>query len=288
MPTFAEYASWWLQAKIDGALGTRGGLRPSTAEDYRWRLGYLLRFFGTYPLDAIDGDLCLAFKARILREVNELRALIAAGADLRGPNNQPLRPLGLRSIRHIVDTLAAVLDDAVEDGHPAAQPSALEAHAAVRAEAAPHVPRDGRAGRAARRSSGAGRHLPPTTARRPRPTTRLVAHLHAQGITPTAIAARLGVAKSTVSWHLRRLGVERGHRYAGRRVVCEILGRAGVRVGELCDVRASNAWRAGARIGSGRTSPESNSNLATESASQTPEAPATGRSGACRLSFSHS
>lgn len=69
------------------------------------------------------------------------------------------------------------------------------------------------------------------------PTTRLVGHLHAQGTTPSGIARRLGVARSTVSWHLRRIGVEPGRRYAGRRVVCEILGRAGVRVGELCELR---------------------------------------------------
>jgi integrase len=236
-PTFADYASWWLQAKIDGALGTRGGLRPSTAEDYRWRLGYLLRFFGAYPLDAIDGELCLAFKARMLREASELRAMLEAGADLRGPNNRPLRPLGLRSIRHILDTLAAVLDDAVEDGHLAHNPArSKRMRLSVPKPRRTFLEMDELAALLDAAAAQDATYQPPPPSDLG-PTTRLIAHLHAQGLTPTVIARRLGIAKSTVSWHLRRLGVEPGRRYAGRRVVCEILGRAGVRVGELCELR---------------------------------------------------
>ena len=236
-PAFGEYARWWLQARIDGALGTCGGLRPRTAEDYRWRLGHLLPFFGPHPLDRIDSEMCLAFKARLLRDANELRTALAAGADLRGPSNQPLRPLDLRSIRHILDTLAAILDDAIEDGHLSHNPARskrmrlsvpkprrtfleLDELAALldaaAAQDAPHQPRS---------LADLG------------PTTRLVGHLYAQVVPPSTIAARLDLARSTVSWHLRRLGVGPGRRYAGRRVICEILGRAGIRVGELCELR---------------------------------------------------
>ena len=83
MPTFHEYASAWLQAKIDGVLGDRP-IDANTESDYRWRLTrHLLPFFATYRLDEIDRELCLAFKAHKLRESAELRAAIAAGADLR-------------------------------------------------------------------------------------------------------------------------------------------------------------------------------------------------------------
>ena len=37
--------------------------------------------------------------------------------------------------------------------------------------------------------------------------------------------------------HLRQLGATVGRGYVGRRAVCEILGRSGPRVGELCDIR---------------------------------------------------
>jgi integrase len=40
-----------------------------------------------------------------------------------------------------------------------------------------------------------------------------------------------------VSFHLHQLGVGAGRGYGGRRVAAEILGRTGVRVSELCDLR---------------------------------------------------
>ena len=67
--------------------------------------------------------------------------------------------------------------------------------------------------------------------------TLQVQHLLSKGYQPRQIAKRLGVAQGTVSFHLRRLGMRVGHGYCGRRVMVEILGRSGVRVGELCDVR---------------------------------------------------
>lgn len=54
----------------------------------------------------------------------------------------------------------------------------------------------------------------------------------AAGKRPKQIASELGLAKSTVTYHLRRLDVQ-----VGRRVVCELLGRAGLRVSELCDLK---------------------------------------------------
>ncbi len=78
---------------------------------------------------------------------------------------------------------------------------------------------------------------PAATPRKVGPTTALVAHLLAQGKRPAEIAKELGIAKSTVTHHLRRVGANVGRGYVGRRVVCEILGRSGVRVSELCDIR---------------------------------------------------
>ena len=116
IPTFHEYASYWLQARTDGTLGDRP-IEVNTRRDYLWRLrNHLLPFFGPRRLDEIDADRCVSFKARKMREARDLRAAIAAGADLRDPRGRRLVPLG-PSIRKLVDTLAAILDDAIEDGH---------------------------------------------------------------------------------------------------------------------------------------------------------------------------
>lgn len=68
-------------------------------------------------------------------------------------------------------------------------------------------------------------------------TAAMVAQLFAQGNSPKRISAQLGLAKSTVSHHLGRLGLEVGRGYMGRRVVVEILGRGGPRASELCDIK---------------------------------------------------
>src|SRR3954451_13603388 len=63
VPTFHEYASAWLQAKVDGTIGDRP-IDPNTESDYRWRLArHLLPFFADHRLDEIDPVLCQAFKA---------------------------------------------------------------------------------------------------------------------------------------------------------------------------------------------------------------------------------
>jgi integrase len=64
-----------------------------------------------------------------------------------------------------------------------------------------------------------------------------VARLAAAGKRPSAIAAELGLAKSTVTHHLRNLGAANAGPYLGRRAIVEMLARSGVRVSELCDVR---------------------------------------------------
>jgi hypothetical protein len=112
-PTFHEYASAWLQAKVSGVLGDKP-IDANTQSDYRWRLSrHLLPFFAKYRLGEIDRDLCLAFKGHKLQEAAEIRAAVAAGADLRDRRGRRVQPL--------------------------------------RAQAAAQLPGDGRAGGAARR-----------------------------------------------------------------------------------------------------------------------------------------
>jgi len=239
VPTFHEYASAWLRAKVDGVLGDKP-IDANTQADYRWRLSnHLLPYFAGYRLDQIDRQLCQAFKAQKLREASELRAAIAAGADLRDRFGRRRRPLSASSIRKLIDTLAAVLDDAVEDEHIDRNPArgkrmrvrvpkpartflemdelvalvdaATDQESAFRPARSPRAPADGTAARVA---------------------TRL-----AEGLRPAEIAAELGLAKSTVSYHVRRLEITPVGDYVGRRAVIEILGRSGVRASELCDIR---------------------------------------------------
>lgn len=75
-------------------LGDRP-LSDNTRSDYLWRLrGHLLPFFGPTRLDQIDREMCLEFKAQKTRESRDLRAAIAAGADLRDKRNRRLQPVG--------------------------------------------------------------------------------------------------------------------------------------------------------------------------------------------------
>jgi integrase len=69
------------------------------------------------------------------------------------------------------------------------------------------------------------------------PTTRLVAHLLEQGHRPSQVARRLGVTKSTIAWRSSKIGASVGRGYIGRHVICAILGYTGVRISELCELR---------------------------------------------------
>jgi len=241
-PTFHEYASRWLQAKVDGAVGDRP-IDANTEADYRWRLlNHLLPFFASYPLDAIDRDLCVEFKTRKLREAAELREAIDAGAQLRDGRGRRVRPLSIASVRKLLDTLAAVLDDAMEDEYIDRNPARSkrlrlrvpkprrtflemdELAALIDAADAQDGPLASRPARVASPSSMRDR----------------VAAAAAAGRRPKQIASELGIAKSTVSYHLARVKAPPSAPYAGRRAVVEILGRSGLRVSEVCDLRVGH------------------------------------------------
>jgi hypothetical protein len=117
VPTFHEYASWWLTAKTEGVIGDKP-IDANTQADYRWRLSvHLLPFFCGYRLDEIDRRVCLRFKETKLRESEELRRAIAGGAELRDRRGRRITPLGLASIKKLIETLGSILDEAIEDEH---------------------------------------------------------------------------------------------------------------------------------------------------------------------------
>jgi integrase len=237
-PTFHEYASTWLQGKLDGTIGEKP-LAPNTEACYRWLLRcHLLPFFASHRLDGIDARLCLAFKAQKVREASELRQALAAGADLRDRRGRQQVPLSASSIRKAISLLAAILDEALADELIAQNPArgkrlrlrvpkpsrtfleldelgALIDAAATQDATPAIVPREMR---------GDG-------------TRARVARRLAAGQRTGDIAAELGLSKATIGFHAGRLGATHQGAYAGRRAVIEILGRTGVRASELCDLR---------------------------------------------------
>jgi len=253
VPTFAEYAAWWLEAKIAGVLGDHP-ISENTAKDYRTRLGHLA-YLGAYRVDEIDAALCLELKAHLLAQAREA---IEAGADLRERSGRRRRPLGPSMIRKVLGALRSILEDAVEDG-------LLERNPAQSRRMRVAVPKPKRSyleiDEMAYLLDAATDQDDPFAGGDPSPggpSAAAVARLTAQGLRPRQVAERLGLSAATVTHHLRRLGAETGRGYAGRRVVCELLGRAGVRVGELCearveDLRVDAEGTARLRIGASKT-----------------------------------
>jgi len=239
-PMFVPYAWDWLQAKIDGALGD-APISENTASDYRWRLRvHVLPFFGRYRLDQIDRKLCKEFKAYKMREAGEIRDAQEAGADLHDRQGRKLKPLGPASIRKLIDCVAGILDEAVEDEY-------LDANPARGKRMRIRVPKPKRTFLEMDElacvldcATDRDRLLPADYDEQGdtyTPAQAMVAHCLMRGLEgATAIAADLGLTKSTVSYHLRRMGVTVGRGYVGRRVIGELLGRAGLRVSELCDL----------------------------------------------------
>jgi len=235
-PTFGEYAAAWLDDKIAGVIGDRP-IAANTVSDYRARLRHL-SYLDSYSVDEIDAGLCVEFKAHLLAEAREIRKAIAAGARLSERSGRTRRPLGPASVRKILDTLGSILEEAVEDG-------LIQHNPARGRRMRVRVPKPKRTcleihELAYLLDAAADQDNPVANARLEQAAGRsaiAVAELVAQGLRPGQISERLGLSRATVTHHLRRLGVESGRGYAGRRVVCELLGRAGVRVSELCNMR---------------------------------------------------
>lgn len=239
VPSFGEYADAWLEDKIAGVLGDRP-IAENTINDYRARLRHLA-YLDPHPVDQIDPGLCVEFKAHLLAEAREIRKALAAGVELRERSGRARRPLGPASVRKVLDALRSILEEAVEDGLLAHNPArgrrmrvrvpkpkrtCLEIDELACLLAAAADQDDPTADMVVSKTSG---H-----------SARAVAELAAKWLRPGQIAEILGLSVPTVTYHLRRLGVDVGRGYVGRRAVCELLGRGGVRVGELCNMRIAD------------------------------------------------
>jgi integrase len=159
----------------------------------------------------------LTSKAEKMRDSRDLRAAIAAGADLRDERNRRRYPLGPASLRKLISLLAAILDDAIEDGH-------IERNAARNKRMRVRVPKPQRSfleldelralmAAAAAQDPAAGRVKPPSAAGE---TAHKVAEMLTRGMSQDAIAEALGRTKATINWHARRMSVVGAHTLAGR------------------------------------------------------------------------
>jgi integrase len=176
-----------------------------------------------------------------LKEAAELGEALDAGAVIRDRRGRRKRPLGPASLKKLIETLAAILDEAVEDGH-------IERNPARGPRMRVRAPKPTRTflemDELVALLDAAGEQDGPTPgppASRPaeqsRGTRARVAELLAQGERPSAIARELGLAKATVSYHARGLELQTPGDYVGRRPLVATLGYSGVRVSELCDMR---------------------------------------------------
>jgi integrase len=238
IPTFHEYASGWLQGKIDGTIG-ENPLAANTEAGYRWLLQrHLLPFFAKHPLDQIDSRLCLQFKAQKVREASELREAINAGAEIRDRRGRRQRPLSPSSIRKAISLLAAILDEAHADELITQNPArSKRMRIRVPKPRRSFLELDELAALIDAATSQDGLPAIPSTDLDGGGTRAQVARRIATGQRATDIAAELGLAKATVAYHAAHIGDGKPAVYVGRRAVVEILARSGVRASELCDLR---------------------------------------------------
>ena len=245
MPSFHEYASYWLKAKLEGIIGKKP-ISENTHAGYEISLRlHLLPFFGRYALDEIDKELCEAFKKHLIQEAHELKDALAAGADLRDLNNRKLRPLGPASIRGQLTLLGQILDEAVEDEW-------IPFNAARSKRLKVHVPKPKRTflemdelarieDAAAEQDPSLERFAVAAREARPGSTAEAVAIRLSDGKRLKLIATELGVASGTVHFHVRKLDAVGLGVYVGRKAIVRTLGRAGVRNGELCSIQIGHA-----------------------------------------------
>lgn len=238
---YDDYAQSWLREKVEGLIGDRPP-SPNSESDYRWRLAYSCAFFAGKRVEEIDYDDALAFKADLIATSRQNRDAITAGADLRDHRGRRLVPLSPASIKKILQTFAAVLDEAVEDRLRPDNPArSRRMRIRVPKPKRRFLEMDELAAlfTAARDQDVTVPDLRGLDLKRGS-TAEKVARLAATGRRPGQIADQLTISKSSVTYHLHRLGIEPGRGYVGRRVICELLGRSGLRVSELCDLKIAD------------------------------------------------
>ena len=188
IPTFHEYASYWLQARTEGVLGDKP-IEENTRRDYLLAPARASAAVLRAPPARRDRPRALLGPSRPTR---------SARPQTYGPRSPPERtsaiiagkeeivPLGPSSIRKLIDTLAAILDDAIEDGHIDRNPARGRRMRVRVPKPQRTLPRTRRAAGAHRRRGGAGRPLDadqdphPQVARRPAKVAELLSRGKAQ------------------------------------------------------------------------------------------------------------
>jgi integrase len=186
-------------------------------------------------------------------------------SDVARPQRQASAAARAGSIRKLITCLAAILDEAVKYGY-------IERNPARGRRMRVKVPKPTRTFLemdelvAVTDAAGAQDvllvHVARSRVADPSSSAAKVAELLGQGKRTSEIARELGLAKSTVGWHIKRLGVEGPREYAGRRAVVATLGGAGLRASELCDARLRDVRLhdpAGAACGSSTQRPRQGS-----------------------------
>ena len=219
-------------------LGDRP-LSPNTRADYLWRLrDTCCRSSGLAA--STRSTPSSASRSRRTRCASHASCAltIAAGADLRDEHNRRRVPLGPASLRKLITCLAAILDDAIEDGHIDRNPARTK-RMRVR------VPKPQRSflelDELRALIDAAAAQDPPTGRVKPRAgsgeTARRVAELLTRGMSQDAIADRARAHQGDDQ--LARPSGCRvvGTPYIGRAFIVRVLGYSGVRNSELCDLR---------------------------------------------------
>jgi integrase len=190
-------------------------------------------------VDQITRRRSLALKAHLLKRAREDREAIEAGADLRDQRGRRIFPLSLASIKKIIDTYIAVMDEVIEEEHREDNPGRCKRmHIKVPKPKRTFLEMDELT---ALLDAAADQDyaLPDLTSIdvKKGSSAEKVVRLAAGGKRPEQISKELKLAPATVTHHLRRLNIKVGRGYVGRRVICELLGRGGLRVSELCDLK---------------------------------------------------
>jgi integrase len=191
---------------------------------------HLLPALGSLPLDEahFTKNRLAGYKAQLLTRHDEIAHVRAAGPVLRRPDGRPEK-LSKRSIQIILRTLAQILDEAVEDGHLAAN------HArSKRMRVRPPKPirtwlqpdELGDLLTAAALIDGCAYS----------PTTDRVRALHEEGHRIPAIADAVGVSVPTIYYHLAKPAPDGGQMGEARALI-SLLGYAGPRIREALALR---------------------------------------------------
>lgn len=113
--SFRAFSSrWWESKRLQVADATRN--------DYEWRLGYLVRFFGRHELGEIDVALVDRFRDELRQQAETIRVATARGrpltervTDRRGRiYERRRRPLSNTSINAMIGLLGQILQQAVD------------------------------------------------------------------------------------------------------------------------------------------------------------------------------